>query len=210
MHLRTYFSLKLIFLQFGSYKASTFIQLKMKKFISLTLILCYLMVELLPSIQAAAVICSEASKQESSEVNKFFSKVQCTLEKAKPLVEEIEKEAKQLEERAKKFGESVINKFTRLMERLLTIDNYSKNITIPSKISTTTTISTINTTKDGKLSEVSSTSSPTTTNPIEQEVKKDIEDDISIETNEIDDGSAEKCANNEVLDIDRKCQPVIV
>lgn len=59
------------------------------------------------------------STTASSDVKQFFQTVQCTLEKAKPWVEEIEKEAKRLEESAKRFGEGVINKFSHFMEKLI-------------------------------------------------------------------------------------------
>ncbi|XP_030379721.1 putative uncharacterized protein DDB_G0281733 [Scaptodrosophila lebanonensis] len=60
-----------------------------------------------------------SATKPSSEVNQFLHNVQCTLEKAKPWIEDLEKEAKRLEETAKRVGLSIINRFGDLMDTLL-------------------------------------------------------------------------------------------
>ncbi|XP_017850802.1 uncharacterized protein LOC108605552 [Drosophila busckii] len=97
-------------------------------------------------LQAAAIICSGAGgaeldaaaavaakaadgsdasdamttpKPKPSEVNQFLHSVQCTLEKAKPWIEDLEKEAKRLEETAKRVGLSIVHRFGSIMDTLL-------------------------------------------------------------------------------------------
>ncbi|XP_067637081.1 uncharacterized protein [Eurosta solidaginis] len=54
-----------------------------------------------------------------SQVTKFLQTVQDTLEKAKPWVVEIEKEAKRLEETAKRFSVGVIRDLGKFVDRLI-------------------------------------------------------------------------------------------
>lgn len=88
---------------------------------------------------AAPIICGDdasaavAAKSESegvtteapttttkpSEINQFLHNMQCTLEKAKPWIDDLEKEAKRLEETAKRVGLSIVHRFGDLMDSLL-------------------------------------------------------------------------------------------
>ncbi|EDW65763.1 uncharacterized protein [Drosophila virilis] len=82
-------------------------------------------------LQAAPIICgtdgqaSVKTSEESgatprpSEVNQFLHNVQCTLEKAKPWIEDLETEAKRLEETAKRVGLSIVHRFGNLIDTLL-------------------------------------------------------------------------------------------
>ncbi|XP_064555176.1 uncharacterized protein LOC135440098 [Drosophila montana] len=82
-------------------------------------------------LQAAPIICGtdvqgsvKASEDSGatprpSEVNQFLHNVQCTLEKAKPWIEDLETEAKRLEETAKRVGLSIVHRFGNLIETLL-------------------------------------------------------------------------------------------
>ncbi|KAH8416487.1 hypothetical protein KR222_005528, partial [Zaprionus bogoriensis] len=54
-----------------------------------------------------------------SELNQFLHNMQCTLEKAKPWIEDLEKEAKRLEETAKRVGLSIVHRFGDLMDSFL-------------------------------------------------------------------------------------------
>uniref|UniRef100_A0A034WCT1 Apolipophorin-3 n=1 Tax=Bactrocera dorsalis TaxID=27457 RepID=A0A034WCT1_BACDO len=60
-----------------------------------------------------------------SQVTQFLQTVQDTLEKAKPWVVELEKEAKRLEETAKRFGEGVIRGLGSFVDRLIGVGNGS-------------------------------------------------------------------------------------
>ncbi|XP_017492265.1 PREDICTED: uncharacterized protein LOC108380406 [Rhagoletis zephyria] len=59
------------------------------------------------------------SHHGQSQVTQFLQTVQDTLEKAKPWVVELEKEAKRLEETAKRFGEGVIRGLGSFVDRLI-------------------------------------------------------------------------------------------
>lgn len=103
--------------------------------IALLLLLLSLGVE---QLWAAPIICGDdasaavAAKSESegvtteapttskpSEINQFLHNMQCTLEKAKPWIDDLEKEAKRLEETAKRVGLSIVHRFGDLMDSLL-------------------------------------------------------------------------------------------
>lgn len=85
-------------------------------------------------LMAAAIVCegdSDATIKSKSEIestqstpkpsdwNQFLHNVQCSLERAKPWVENIEKEAKRLEESAKRVGLGIVHRVGDLMDSLL-------------------------------------------------------------------------------------------
>ncbi|EDW07870.2 uncharacterized protein LOC6584913 [Drosophila mojavensis] len=95
------------------------------------MLLIFLLAICFGQLQAAPIICGsdgQASVKSSesaevtpkpSEVNQFLHNVQCTLEKAKPWIEDLETEAKRLEETAKRVGLSIVNRFGDLIDSLL-------------------------------------------------------------------------------------------
>ncbi|KAH8303364.1 hypothetical protein KR059_009322 [Drosophila kikkawai] len=91
--------------------------------IVVTLWLC-----LFGQLQAASIVCGSEAKAldggdvetltttpSPSEVNKFVHSLQCTLEKAKPWIANIEKEAKILEEKARDVTRSLFQRFNMLV-----------------------------------------------------------------------------------------------
>ncbi|XP_034661833.1 uncharacterized protein LOC117897222 [Drosophila subobscura] len=102
----------------------THTQLKLSVAIVVGLCLC------LGQLQAAAILCGTEAKsledsatttpKPHSEVTKFVHSVQCTLEKAKPWIENIEKEAKLLEEKARDVTRSLLQRIT-LFVNVLTL-----------------------------------------------------------------------------------------
>ncbi|KAH8287491.1 hypothetical protein KR054_008806 [Drosophila jambulina] len=78
-------------------------------------------------LQAASIVCGSEAKAldgdletltttpSPSEVNKFVHSLQCTLEKAKPWIANIEKEAKILEEKARDVTRSLFQRFNMLV-----------------------------------------------------------------------------------------------
>lgn len=62
------------------------------------------------------------------DIHKFINTIQCTLEKAKPLVTDLQKEVKRLEEAAKNLGLGIINTFGAFVDRLV-VDNVKKEET---------------------------------------------------------------------------------
>lgn len=78
-------------------------------------------------LQAASIVCGSEGKAldgdvevvtttpSPSEVNKFVHSLQCTLEKAKPWIANIEKEAKILEEKARDVTRSLFQRFNMLV-----------------------------------------------------------------------------------------------
>lgn len=64
-------------------------------------------------------ITEPATTTKPSEINQFLHNMQCTLEKAKPWIDDLEKEAKRLEETAKRVGLSIVHRFGDLMDSLL-------------------------------------------------------------------------------------------
>ncbi|XP_034123362.1 uncharacterized protein LOC117580775 [Drosophila guanche] len=104
-------------------------QLKLSVAIVVGLCLC------LGQLQAAAILCGTEVKsledsatttpKPHSEVTKFVHSVQCTLEKAKPWIENIEKEAKLLEEKARDVTRSLLQRIT-LFVNVLTLPKPEK------------------------------------------------------------------------------------
>ncbi|EDW82001.1 uncharacterized protein Dwil_GK25362 [Drosophila willistoni] len=100
-------------------------------------------------LQGAAILCgsdSEASvasksveesldstvvtpTKKPSELNKLLHTVQCSLEKAKPWIENIEKEAKNLEETAKRVGLRIVHSFGDIMDSFLETVGQRKPLT---------------------------------------------------------------------------------
>ncbi|XP_017063974.1 uncharacterized protein LOC108103120 [Drosophila eugracilis] len=90
-------------------------------------------------MQAASIVCgSEAKSAEDSdtdsvttpspsEVNKFVHSLQCTLEKAKPWIANIEKEAKILEEKARDVTRSLFQRINMLVNVLALPVNSEKD-----------------------------------------------------------------------------------
>ncbi|XP_017114321.1 uncharacterized protein LOC108137249 [Drosophila elegans] len=89
-------------------------------------------------IQGASIVCgsaetksledSEAATTPSpSEVNKFVHSLQCTLEKAKPWIANIEKEAKILEEKARDVTRSLFQRINMLVNVLALPSNSEKD-----------------------------------------------------------------------------------
>ncbi|KAH8298737.1 hypothetical protein KR018_007340 [Drosophila ironensis] len=103
---------------------------------SLIVLLC-LWLCCLGQLQAAAIVCGPESRSTEepgaeatttpspSEVNKFVHSLQCTLEKAKPWIANIEKEAKLLEEKARDVTRSLFQRFNMLVT-VLTQDKEKK------------------------------------------------------------------------------------
>ncbi|KAM7350691.1 uncharacterized protein ACRADG_009202 [Cochliomyia hominivorax] len=106
----------------------------------------FLMLKDMADVQAAALICSdnkpivdladhkvnmdnnnnktEEYKRQNEEgsknsLNKLFHNIQCTLEKAKPWVAELQQEAKRLEEAAKLLGLGILNSFGEFVDKLV-------------------------------------------------------------------------------------------
>lgn len=69
--------------------------------------------------KAVGVTTEAATTTKPSELNQFLHNMQCTLEKAKPWIDDLEKEAKRLEETAKRVGLSIVHRFGDLMDSLL-------------------------------------------------------------------------------------------
>ncbi|KAH8346046.1 hypothetical protein KR084_009032 [Drosophila pseudotakahashii] len=81
-------------------------------------------------LQAASIVCGSEAKSAGdsdsdsssmttpspSEVNKFVHSLQCTLEKAKPWIANIEKEAKIIEERARDMTRLLFNRINMLVK----------------------------------------------------------------------------------------------
>ncbi|KAH8272777.1 hypothetical protein KR026_011222 [Drosophila bipectinata] len=92
---------------------------------------------LIGQLQAAAIVCGSEAKSAAeeadtttpspSEVNKFVLSVQCTLEKAKPWIANIEKEAKLLEEKARDVTRSLFQRFNMLVSVLTQDKEKDKN-----------------------------------------------------------------------------------
>ncbi|XP_011292482.2 uncharacterized protein LOC105261800 [Musca domestica] len=61
---------------------------------------------------------SVETETNENEVNKFLHKIQCTLEKAKPWMDELQQEAKRLEEAAKLLELGIINSFGAFIDKL--------------------------------------------------------------------------------------------
>ncbi|KAH8394001.1 hypothetical protein KR200_011278 [Drosophila serrata] len=93
----------------------------------LALVAC-LWLSLFGQLQAASIVCGGEAKAleggdletltttpSPSEVNKFVHSLQCTLEKAKPWIANIEKEAKILEEKARDVTRSLFQRFNMLV-----------------------------------------------------------------------------------------------
>ncbi|KAH8420019.1 hypothetical protein KR009_005014 [Drosophila setifemur] len=89
-------------------------------------------------LQAASIVCGAESKAvedldadtttpSPSEVNKFVHSLQCTLEKAKPWIANIEKEAKILEEKARDVTRSLFQRFNLLVSVLTLPPNTEKD-----------------------------------------------------------------------------------
>uniref|UniRef100_A0A1I8NTB6 Uncharacterized protein n=1 Tax=Stomoxys calcitrans TaxID=35570 RepID=A0A1I8NTB6_STOCA len=55
---------------------------------------------------------------ETNKLNKFLHKIQCSLEKAKPWIDELEQETKRLEEAAKILGIGILNSFGDFINKL--------------------------------------------------------------------------------------------
>ncbi|EDW00530.1 uncharacterized protein LOC6564560 [Drosophila grimshawi] len=116
---------------------------------------------------------STTTTPKPSEVNQFLHNVQCTLEKAKPWIEDLEKEAKRLEETAKRVGLSIVHRFGNLMDSIL---GAAAN-RIPS-VTTTTTImppssSTSTSTERDLLAAISQEPeqlTPSTESPLDNEI----------------------------------------
>lgn len=93
----------------------------------------------LGTVESAAIICDVPSVTESlnleensfnktgkqnpsyaqeNDINKFLHKIQCSLEKAKPWVNELQQEAKRLEEAAKRLGIGILNSFGEFINKL--------------------------------------------------------------------------------------------
>lgn len=76
-------------------------------------------------------------------INKLFHNIQCTLEKAKPWVDELQQEAKRLEEAAKLLGLGILNSFGDFVDKLV-----EENVETPVKIEENSTISGITNTTE--------------------------------------------------------------
>lgn len=101
---------------------------------------------------------TNGSHHSQSQVTQFLQTVQDTLEKAKPWVVEIEKEAKRLEETAKRFGEGVIRGLGNFVDRLIGVGNGSGGLK-PTRHEQPSTTNPLHTsTMDDKTSDI-----PTTT-----------------------------------------------
>ncbi|XP_014092837.2 uncharacterized protein [Bactrocera oleae] len=101
---------------------------------------------------------TNGSHHGQSQVTQFLQTVQDTLEKAKPWVVEIEKEAKRLEETAKRFGEGVIRGLGNFVDRFIGVGNGSGGLK-PTRYEQSSTTSPLHTsTTDDKMSDI-----PTTT-----------------------------------------------
>lgn len=113
----------------------------MKPLSSFIEIFIFLLLKDMAKVQAAALICSdnkpsleiadhkanvdnnstEEYDREGSKnsLNKIFHSLQCTLEKAKPWVAELQQEAKRLEEAAKILGLGILNSFGDFVDKLV-------------------------------------------------------------------------------------------
>ncbi|XP_016954445.1 uncharacterized protein LOC108027513 [Drosophila biarmipes] len=92
-------------------------------------------------LQAASIVCGSEAKSardpgsdsdaattpSPSEVNKFVHSLQCTLEKAKPWIANIEKEAKLLEEKARDVTRSLFQRVSMLVNVLALPANSEKD-----------------------------------------------------------------------------------
>ncbi|KAH8317091.1 hypothetical protein KR074_010109 [Drosophila pseudoananassae] len=128
---------------------------------------------LIGQLQAAAIVCGSEAKSAAeeadattpspSEVNKFVLSVQCTLEKAKPWIANIEKEAKLLEEKARDVTRSLFQRFNMLVS-VLTQDKEKDKDTDKHKdqeeVASTTETSSSSTQKESIPKEELTTSAP--------------------------------------------------
>lgn len=71
-----------------------------------------------------------------NSLNKLFHNIQCTLEKAKPWVAELQQEAKRLEEAAKLLGLGILNSFGEFVDKLV-----EENAETPTKFPENSTLS---------------------------------------------------------------------
>lgn len=75
-------------------------------------------------------VTSNNNKEDNkNSLKKIFHNIQCTLEKAKPWVAELQQEAKRLEEAAKLLGLGILNSFGQFVDKLVeeTVDNKTVN-----------------------------------------------------------------------------------
>lgn len=117
----------------------------MKPLYNILEIFIFLLLKDITKVQAAALICSDnkptvdladhkANVENNNTVeykidndregninslNKIFHSLQCTLEKAKPWVAELQQEAKRLEEAAKILGLGILNSFGDFVDKLV-------------------------------------------------------------------------------------------
>ncbi|XP_037823723.1 uncharacterized protein LOC119612076 [Lucilia sericata] len=72
---------------------------------------------------------SKNKEENKNSLNKLFHNIQCTLEKAKPWVAELQQEAKRLEEAAKLLGLGILNSFGEFVDKLVeeTAETSTKN-----------------------------------------------------------------------------------
>ncbi|XP_002134548.2 uncharacterized protein [Drosophila pseudoobscura] len=151
--------------------------------LSAAIVGCLCLCLCLGQLQAAAILCgSEAKSLEDldsysdsdsgttpkppSEVTKFVHSVQCTLEKAKPWIENIEKEAKLLEEKARDVTRSLLQRIT-LFVNVLTLPKPPKDNTQMDKDQDTEKegSSTIRSTTEGVTSPSTGQNEEATTTP---------------------------------------------
>uniref|UniRef100_A0A1B0ADJ9 Protein TsetseEP domain-containing protein n=1 Tax=Glossina pallidipes TaxID=7398 RepID=A0A1B0ADJ9_GLOPL len=75
--------------------------------------------------QTASIVCDEnykVNKTESADnkgIKNFLHSIQCSLEKAKPWMDELEQEAKRLEAAAKRLGFGILHTFGEFMDKLV-------------------------------------------------------------------------------------------
>ncbi|XP_075155977.1 uncharacterized protein LOC142229312 [Haematobia irritans] len=92
------------------------------------------------------------SYEGTNKLNIFLHKIQCSLEKAKPWIDELQQEAKRLEEAAKILGLGILNSFGDFIHKLAEDDPVKSpaNATaghMESNITTTTTTQEVSTEK---------------------------------------------------------------
>lgn len=61
----------------------------------------------------------EVRKGNKNSLNKLFTSIQCTLEKAKPWLAELQQETKRLEEAAKVLSLGIVNAFGQFVDKLV-------------------------------------------------------------------------------------------
>ncbi|XP_039960409.1 uncharacterized protein LOC126758799 [Bactrocera neohumeralis] len=147
---------------------------------------------------------TNGSHHGQSQVTQFLQTVQDTLEKAKPWVVELEKEAKRLEETAKRFGEGVIRGLGSFVDRLIGVGNGSGGLKPTRHEQSSTTNPLLTSTADDKTPDLPTTTAKTVVAEVVTETLAAVSavDDAE---NEISEHDNALCPDGFVADVNGIC-----